>query len=97
MCLWFADAIQLFTCLQEMKKFAAVKFIDSEEVEAVPLLWLKSNASGTLCSWPPYRSPTRLSQAITMCEPCTDQWEVYDADIIRRCGEIMLQLHKHKF
>ena len=65
MCLWFADAIQLFTCLQKMKKFAAVKFIDSEEVEAVPLLWLKSNASGTLCSWPPYRSPTRLSQAIS--------------------------------
>ena len=31
-----------------MKTFAAVKFIDTNEVETVPLSWLKSNSSGSL-------------------------------------------------
>jgi len=70
-----------------MKTFAAVKFVDTNEVEAVPLSWLKSNSSGTVCSWPPYKSTARLTHAITTSEHCTDDWEIFDAHIIRRCGE----------
>ena len=78
-----------------MKSFAAVKFIDSDEVEAVPSSWLKSSSSGTVCSWPPYKSTTRLTHAITTCEQRTDDWEMYEAQIIRHCGEYCAAaLHK---
>lgn len=69
-----------------MKSFAAVKFLETEDVEAVPVGWLQTNESGTLCSWPPYNSTARITRAITGNELAAGHWKTYVAVIIRKCG-----------
>jgi len=69
-----------------MKSFAAVTFIETEDVEAVPVGWLQTNESGTLCSWPPYNSTARITRAIAGNESAAGHWKTYEAVIIRKCG-----------
>jgi hypothetical protein len=70
-----------------MKSFAAVKFIETEDVEAVPVGWLQTNKDRTLnCSWPPYNSTARITRAIAGNELAAAHWKTYEAVIICKCG-----------
>jgi len=44
-----------------INKYAVVKFTVTEEIEAVPLSWLRSDENSTVCSWPPYKSMSLLT------------------------------------
>ena len=76
-----------------INKYAVVKFTATEEIEAVPLSWLRSNENSTVCSWPPYKSMSRLTRAISSYEACTDEWDTYDARLVRHCGEYLSLIH----
>ena len=66
-----------------------VQFAETEEVEAVPLSWLRSDDKETLCSWPPYpaKATTRIMTAISERTRPGDGWPEYQATIIKKCGQ----------
>lgn len=71
-----------------MRLYAVVQFLDTEEVEAVPLVWLKSDDTETMCAWPPFpaKATTRVMHAITERTVPSENWPEYKAKLIKKCG-----------
>jgi hypothetical protein len=68
------------------KKYAAIKFIESDLTEAVPLSWLQRDGDKIVCYWPPYESAARITSAINAaCRP-DKEWEIYEADLLKKTG-----------
>jgi len=82
-----------------MKLYAVVQFLGTDEVEAVPLSWLKSNDEGTVCSWPPYpaTATTRIMNAISQRIFPSDEWPEYAAKIIKKCGNCLFCVRLYNF
>jgi len=76
-----------------MRLYAAVYFINTNDTEAVPLSWLRSNEEETLCSWPPFTSATKIMAAISTRAAPGPDWKEYEANIIRKCGSFYLLLY----
>lgn len=55
--------------------FAIVVFVDEEEVEVAPLLWI----SGTKCFWPPRSEPVR--RLIQNEAPPKEGWSKHEVKI----------------
>jgi len=81
--------------IRKMKLYAVVHFLGTDDVEAVPLSWLKTNESETVCSWPPYpsRATSRIMNAIAERIVPQDDWQSFPAEIIRKCGQLHYSLH----
>jgi len=79
-----------------MKPYAVVRFLGTDEVEAVPMCWLKSSDESTICYWPTYpsTSTTRIMHAITERMRPADDWLEHEALLIKKCGKCLL-LHLH--
>lgn len=60
----FSNSIELLF-FSIMRLYAAVHFTVTNDTEAVPLTWLKSNENDTICYWPPYTSATKIMAAIS--------------------------------
>lgn len=67
--------------------YAVVKFSSTEEIEAVPLSWIRSSDQRMLCAWPPRVSASRVTKAVIEMHPPQDDWEEYDIVVIRKCGK----------
>ncbi len=74
------------TSVKKTYWFAIVKFVVTEEVEAVPLSWIRSCDEKVLCAWPPNASAAKVSKAVLTMHPPEDHWEEYEAVVIRKAG-----------
>ena len=75
--------------LRKMKTYwyAVVKFVKTEEVEAVPLSWIRSSDKRVLCAWPPRVSASKVTKAVVEMLPPEDDREEYEIVVIRKNGK----------
>ncbi|KAI4874841.1 hypothetical protein NFI96_028641, partial [Prochilodus magdalenae] len=57
--------------------YQIVSFVDTEEVEVVPALWVK----GSVCLWPPYKSEG-VQRATKIQEQPRDNWTPYNIKVL---------------
>lgn len=67
-------------------QYAVVKFTSTEEVEAVPLSWIRSSDQKVFCAWPPRASTSRVTKAVVEMHPPQSDWEEYEIVVIRKCS-----------
>jgi len=68
------------------KQFAVVRFTETDSVEAVPLSWIRKVDGFMMCKWPPFKSPTKVTNAICRKEKADDEWEDCEATVIKQFG-----------
>ena len=74
--------------MNEDQLFAVVEFPDSNEVEAVPDLWLYEN--GRMCYWPPFKSTKKVTDAIKSMTAFEPNWLRYKSKVLQKYGQNML-------
>ncbi|CAG7717656.1 unnamed protein product [Allacma fusca] len=58
--------------------FAVVHFVESEEIEAVPVKWIFENDMRQTCYWPNFRKSDRILQAVkSMQNPIESVWTTH--------------------
>lgn len=70
-----------------MSVFSVVEFTSTQEVEAVPKIWLTDDGK---CWWPNYKGSFRMMQAIKKCEvPNPEIFQSFPVRVFRHCGKIV--------
>jgi len=54
--------------------FSVVCFLDTNEVDVAPSVWIKSENGEDICFYPPYKTTHRLTKAKMTCELPDDSW-----------------------
>ncbi|KAK9980358.1 hypothetical protein ABG768_013724 [Culter alburnus] len=64
--------------------FHIVSFVDTEEVEVVPAVWVKNG----VCFWPPYKDEG-VQRATKRAEQPEKSWSVYKITTVKLCGSCL--------
>lgn len=64
--------------------YLLVEFTDNSELAVVPNNWL----DGNMCAVsPPFKTSTRLTQAVLQKEPPTESWQAYPIRVLYKDGK----------
>ena len=61
-----------------------VEFTDTKEIAVIPSIWLTETGAAR---WPPYRSSTRLNNAVKTKEVACDGWATYRVRVMYKSGK----------
>lgn len=67
--------------------FLIEKFVQTNEVEVIPKIWLFNNGKENLALWPPYSSLTSIQSVAKQCEKPGDNWKPYSVKILKSYGK----------
>ncbi|KAK4886455.1 hypothetical protein RN001_002726 [Aquatica leii] len=70
--------------MAQLKTWTVVRFLSENSVEAVPTYWIKF--SEKKCYWSPYKSPQKLTKAISNQEAPSDNWDTYSVEFFQGSG-----------
>lgn len=71
--------------------FIVVQFESDQSVEVVPIEWVKVDANGSMCAWPPVPANKVPDLVKTNCAP-SSHWKQYAVNIKRKCGKHVIKL-----
>jgi len=64
--------------------YSTAELTDTKEIAVIPSAWLTDDGAAR---WPPYRSSTRLNNAVKMKEVACDGWETYTVRVMYKSGK----------
>lgn len=66
--------------------YAVVRFVKTNDCEAVPVSWLRVDGKRIVCAWPPFKMTARITEAISSSMNPAKDWQDYEAVVIKKFG-----------
>lgn len=72
--------------------YVAVKFVKTNDCEAVPVSWLRADGDRMFCAWPTFKSASRITNAVvSLMKPASD-WQDYEAIVVKEFGKLFMDI-----
>ena len=66
--------------------YLVVEYTDNHEIAVIPSGWL----DGSNCAlWPPYKTSTRINQAVKQNEVAGSSWTAYPIKVMYKSGKLL--------